>query len=78
MREHRFEADATLTPGEHELCLGGRRRQLVTVALSDGGQITRDDGSSYRRTDVFCPLRPSEARQLAARLLELADDADSR
>ncbi|MDQ3608786.1 MAG: hypothetical protein M3459_07790 [Actinomycetota bacterium] len=73
---HRFEAQATIVPGEHELC-GDTLVQLVTVALSDGGPITRDEATStYQRPDVFCPLRPAEARQLAAQLLELADHAD--
>jgi hypothetical protein len=76
MSEHRFEAHATITPGEHELTIGGARLQLVCVALSDGGPLWRDDGTSYQRADVVCPLRPAEARALAARLLELADHAD--
>jgi hypothetical protein len=76
MAEHRFEAHATLTPGEHELLVGGGQLQLVTVALGDGGPICRDDGASLQRADVVCPLRPAEARALAARLTELADRAD--
>jgi hypothetical protein len=38
--------------------------------LADGG-----DGPELHRPDVVCPLLPSEARALAARLLELADHA---
>ncbi len=76
MSEHRFEAHATITPGEHEHCPGGRLLQLVSVALTDAGAVTHDDSSSDQRPNVSCPLRPTEARQLAARLLELADHAD--
>jgi hypothetical protein len=72
MIDHRFEAHACVEPGECEVLLDGRRLQLVRVVLTDCGPITRDDGSSYRRPDVLCPLRPSEARELALRLLELA------
>jgi len=74
MSEHRAEAHATITPGEHELCLGGERVQLVSVTLTDASPATHEvDG---RRPDVSCPLRPTEARQLAARLLCLAELAD--
>jgi len=76
MREHRFEAHASIVAGEHELC-GHTLRQLITVTLTDAGPIADDDGTEHELSDVFCPLRASEARQLAARLLELADTADS-
>jgi hypothetical protein len=33
------------------------------------------DGPEHRRPDVVCALRPSDARRLARRLLELADHA---
>jgi len=72
---HRFEAHATITPGEHELNLDRERVQLVRVVLTDDGPVLAADGAERRRPDVVCPLRPSEARQLAARLLELADHA---
>ena len=76
MAEHRYEAHATITPGEHELC-GHTLRQLVTVTLTDAGAITHDDGSEHERADVFCALRTGEARELAGRLLELADTAET-
>jgi hypothetical protein len=74
---HRFEAHATIEPGEHELNLAGDRVQLVRVVLTDDGPVIADcgDGPEHRRPDVVCPLRPSDARRLAARLLELADHA---
>jgi hypothetical protein len=72
---HRFEAHATIKPGEHELTLDRQRVQLVRVVLTDHGPVIAPDGAEQRRPDVVCPLRPSQARQLAARLLELADHA---
>jgi hypothetical protein len=72
MIDHRFEVHASIEPGECELLLDGSRTQLVRVVLTDAGPITRDDGSSYERPDVVCPLRPREARERALRLLELA------
>lgn len=75
MSEHRDQAHATITPGEHERCPGGERLQLVSIALTDGGTVAHDDGTD-RQPDVLCSLRPTEARQLADRLLRLADHAD--
>jgi len=69
--EHRHEAHAMLTPGVCEHGVGGARLQLVEVALTDGPATPPDD-----QPDVLCQLRPSEARRLATRLLELADSAD--
>jgi hypothetical protein len=76
---HRFEAHATIEPGEHELNVAGERVQLVRVALTDDGPVIADggDGPEHHRPDVVCPLRPADARALAARLLELADHATS-
>lgn len=78
MTEHRYEAHAAIEPGECELSVNGRPIELVTLTLTDAGPITRPDGSDYERPDVICPLRASEARWLAARLLELADQAAPR
>jgi hypothetical protein len=74
---HRFEAHATITPGEHEHTIDGTALQLVRIVLTDNGPVIADGGAGpeHRRPDVVCPLRPSEARALAARLLELADRA---
>jgi hypothetical protein len=76
---HRFEAHATIEPGEHELNLAGERVQLVRVVLTDDGPVIADggDGPDHHRPDVICALRPSDARALAARLLALADHATS-
>jgi hypothetical protein len=45
--------------------------------LTDDRPVTTDggDGPEHYRPDVVCPLRPSDARRLARRLLELADHA---
>jgi hypothetical protein len=74
---HRFEARATIKPGECELNLAGQRVQLVRVVLTDADPVIADggDGPQHHRPDVVCPLRPSDARALAQRLLELADHA---
>lgn len=75
MIEHRYEARADIVPGECELGVGGRLIQLVTLTLTDAGPITMPDGTEHQCPDVICPLRTSEARALADRLLELADRA---
>ena len=75
MIEHRYEARADIVAGEYELSVGGRLTQLVTLTLTDAGPITMPDGTEHECPDVICPLRSSEARALAARLLELADQA---
>jgi hypothetical protein len=74
--QHRFEAHATIRRGEHERLLDGNGLQLVRVVLSDDGTVLAPDGSEHRRPDVICPLRPSEARRLAERLLALAARAE--
>lgn len=75
MIEHRYEARADIVAGECELGVGGRLIQLVTLTLTDAGPITMPDGTEHECPDVICPLRSSEARALAGRLLELADQA---
>ncbi|MCA1679828.1 MAG: hypothetical protein LC790_04660 [Actinobacteria bacterium] len=75
MTMHRYEARADIVPGECELGVGGRLMQLVTLTLTDAGPITMPDGTDHECPDVICPLRANEARALAGRLLELADQA---
>ncbi|MCA1679959.1 MAG: hypothetical protein LC777_13945 [Actinobacteria bacterium] len=77
MTDHRFEAHATIRPGEHEHRLDASGLQLVRVVLSDDGPVAAPDGSEHQRPDVVCPLRPSQARGLAARLLALAEHAET-
>jgi hypothetical protein len=76
MSDLRFEAHATIQPGEHEHLVDGSGLQFVRVVRSDGGIVVAPDGTEHRRPDVVCPLRPSEARQLAQRLLALATQAE--
>jgi hypothetical protein len=76
MTEQRYEARADIVAGECELGIDGHLIGLVTLTLTDAGPIARPDGSDRERPDVICPLRTSEARLLADRLLELADQAD--
>ncbi len=78
MTMHRYEARADIVPGECELSVGGRLIQLVTLTLTDAGPITMPDGTDHHCPDVICPLRASEARTLASRLLKLADQAHTR
>jgi hypothetical protein len=75
---HRFEAHATIEPGEHELNVDHEHVQLVRVVLTDNGPVIDASGEDeHRRPDVVCPLRPADARRLAQRLLDLADHATS-
>jgi hypothetical protein len=75
MTDHRYEARADIVPGEREMVAGGSLIQLVRLTLTDAGPVTRPDGRDHERPDVICPLRISEARALAGRLLALADQA---
>jgi hypothetical protein len=75
MTDHRYDAHAALA-GEREQVLDGHLIELVTLTLTDAGPVAGLDGSEHHRPDVICPLRPSQARALAGRLLKLADHAD--
>ncbi|MCA1697802.1 MAG: hypothetical protein LC790_02415 [Actinobacteria bacterium] len=51
--------------------------QLVTVCLCDGsGEVSDGLGEPVTRSAVVSYLRPSEARELAFELLELAELAE--
>ncbi len=75
MTDHRYEARADVVPDACELGVDGRLMQLVTLTLTDAGPVAIPDGTDHQRPDVICPLRVSEARLLATRLIELADQA---
>ena len=77
MTDHRYEARADIVPGKCEHGVGGRPIQLVTLTMTDAGPVTMPDGTDHQRPDVICPLRTSEARSLAGRLIELADQAQA-
>jgi hypothetical protein len=80
MIEHRWEAWARVEDGMTEACVGGGVLQLVTVCLSDdgAGEMSDELGRPVKRVPVVSHLRPSEARELALCLLELAELADGR
>jgi len=80
MIEHRWEARARLEDGMTEARVGGGVLQLVTVCLSDdgAGEVSDVQGRPVKRAPVVTHLRPSDARELAFELLELAELADYR
>ena len=75
--EYRTDAESILAPRTRERMLGGGSVQLITVQLSDTGYHVNQDGRELPpRTAVRCELRSQEARQLAASLLDHAEQAD--
>ena len=81
MRSHRWEAHACLEDGMCEGRVDGTRLRLVTVGVSDdgAGEISDELGRPVAPAPVVVShLRPSEARELAFCLLELAELADRR
>lgn len=80
MIEHRWQARARLEDGMTEARVGGGSLQLVTVCLSDdgAGEVSDELGRPIKRAPVVSHLRPSEMRELAFELLELAELADRR
>jgi hypothetical protein len=76
MASHRFEIDAAAGPAR-EGVLGGRSMLLVRVRLFDGpGVVDTLTGESAGGEDVYCDLRPVEARELAFSLLGCAEHAE--
>jgi hypothetical protein len=81
MRWHRWDARAGLEDGMTEGRIDGSALQLVTVCLSDDGtsEVSDEQGRPVAPgPPVVSYLRPSEARELAFCLLELAELADQR
>ena len=81
MSWHRFQARARLEDGVTEGRIGGGFLQLVTLCLSDEdiGELSDVLGRVVApEPPVLTRLRPSEARELAFCLLELAELADRR
>lgn len=70
---HRYDARATIVPGEHEGTIGGSVALLRLIVTDDGPLTDTLAGRQYTRPDVFCHLNARQARQLAERLHELAD-----
>lgn len=76
MASHRFEVDASAGPARGSV-VGGRGQLLVRVRLFDGPYLIDDlTGLPAGLEDVYTDLRPYEARELAFRLLECAEQAD--
>ena len=81
MSWHRFQVRAGLEDGVTEGRVGGGFLQLVTVCLCDEGvgELCDELGRSVApEPPVLTRLRPSEARELAFCLLELAELAEQR
>jgi hypothetical protein len=80
MIEHRWDVKARLEDGMTEGVLDGGALQLVTVCLCDegAGEVSDVNGELLVRPPVVSHLRPSEARELAFCLLELAELAERR
>ena len=80
MSEYRWEALARLD-GMTEGPVGGGSLELVTVCLSDdrAGELCDEHGRPVAPTpEVVTHLRPSDARELAFCLLDLAEVAEHR
>jgi hypothetical protein len=80
MSEYREQALARLD-GRTLGRVGGGSLELVTVCLTDegAGEISDEHGRPLEPTSpVLAYLRPSEARELAFGLLELAELAERR
>jgi hypothetical protein len=76
MASHRFEIDAAAGPAR-EGVLGGRSMLLVRVRMFDGpGAVDTRTGQPAGTEDVFCDLRPEQARALAFSLLCCAEQAE--
>jgi hypothetical protein len=76
MASHRFEIDTTAGPARGSV-LGRRGTLLVRVRLFDGPGVVDDvTGKPTGGEDVYTDLRPTDARGLAARLLNCAEQAE--
>jgi hypothetical protein len=71
MAAHRFEIDAAAGPSRHSV-IGRRAILQVRVRLFDGPGV---DGATGEQ-DVYTDLLPRDARELAARLIECAQQAE--
>ncbi len=81
MRRHRLQAQARLEDSMSEGRIDGSALQLVTVCLSDegAGEVSDEQGRPVAPAPpVVSHLRPSEARELAFCLLELAELSERR
>ena len=77
MSGFRFEAEAFAGP-ELERLLYGARQLLVRVRLFNSPCVTDDDSRPDSLPDAYTELRPEEARRLALKLLQAAEDAETQ
>jgi hypothetical protein len=76
MASHRCCIDTSAGPAREGI-LGGRSMLLVRVRLCDGPSVVSPStGLPAAGEDVYADLRPGEARELASRLLERAEQAE--
>lgn len=75
MRELHWDINAVIEPGQTEYRIDGSSLQQVTVILSDPAPDPEDTPVRHR-PPAAVTLRPSEARELAFCLLELAEQAE--
>lgn len=75
MRELHWEITATIEDKQTERRVDGSLLQLVSVVLSDPAPDP-EDPPRRRRPPAAVVLRPSQARELAFCLLELAQHAE--
>lgn len=73
MTDHRCEIHALIDPEHTELLPHGSVHQHVSLIMSDPPQI--DEHSPPCLAASVVTLRPEQARQLACKLLKLADQA---
>jgi hypothetical protein len=74
--EYRFEAHATIEPGETRGRVGGGHVQLVRLVLSDGGSYEREDGTIVNPPDVVCTMSPGDARRYVTQLEAAIEQAE--
>ena len=77
---HRWQIEARLEDRMTERRVDGSALQLVTVCLCDegAGEVSDELGELVERPPVVTYVRPSDARELAFCLLELAELAERR
>ena len=76
---HRFEVDTSVGPGSQGSLDGTRKIILVRVRLFDGPGVVDDaTGLPAGEPDIYTDLLPLDARRLAIRLLEHAEQAEQQ
>ena len=74
--EYRFDVEAEVLSGRREHLTGGGWMPLLTLRLFNGSGVVDDHGRTSAEPGAFTDLRPSEARVLAAQLLDCARCAE--